>query len=73
MLGSRKKADAREGYGDFTPDVVCVEINKLPRFNVKDTGYRPTLEVLKPEPVKDRPIKRQKTKEGKLILVPPRD
>jgi integrase len=72
MLGSRKKADAREGYGDFTPDVVCGEINKLPRFGVKDTGYRPTLEVLEPEPVKDRPEKPRKTKEGKLILVPPR-
>lgn len=70
MLGSRKKADAREGYGDFTPDVVCVEINKLPRFDVKHTEYRPTLEVLKPEPVKERPIKPQKTREGKLILVP---
>lgn len=70
MLGSRKKTDAREGYGDFTPDVVCEEINKLPRFDVKDTGYRPTLEVLEPEPVKDRPVKPQKTKGGKLILTP---
>lgn len=69
MLGSRKKTDAREDYGDFTPDVVCEEINKLPRFDVKDNGYRPTLEVLDPEPVKDRPVKPQKTKGGKLILM----
>lgn len=72
MLGSRSRTDAREGYGEWSPSVVCGEINKLPRFDVKDTGYRPTLEVLEPEPVRDRPVKPQKTKGGKLILVPPK-
>lgn len=41
MLGSRLKNDAREGYGDWPPEVVNHELNKLPRFNVADTGWRP--------------------------------
>lgn len=41
MLGSRSKTDAREGYGDWTPDVTDREINKQPRFAVIDTGERP--------------------------------
>lgn len=41
MLGSRSGTDAREGYGDWPPAVLDAEINKLPRFEVKDTGWRP--------------------------------
>lgn len=42
MLGSRGKVvDAREGYGDWTPDVTDREINKQERFAVVDTGHRP--------------------------------
>lgn len=41
MLGSRPKNDAREGYGEWPPEAVDREINKLPRFNVVDTGWRP--------------------------------
>jgi hypothetical protein len=41
MLGSRSVTDAREGYGDWPPSVLDVEINKLPRFAVEDTGWRP--------------------------------
>lgn len=42
MLGSRGKVvDAREGYGDWTPDVTDREINRQERFAVVDTGRRP--------------------------------
>lgn len=41
MLGSRAKSDARESYGEWPPEVVDREINKLPRFEVSDTGWRP--------------------------------
>ncbi|KQQ73651.1 hypothetical protein ASF70_07515 [Rhizobium sp. Leaf321] len=41
MLGSRPQNDAREGYGEWGPSVLNREINKLPRFNVKDPGKRP--------------------------------
>jgi integrase len=41
MMGSRSGADAREGYGDWPPAVLDREINKLPRFEVEDTGWRP--------------------------------
>lgn len=40
MMGSGP-VDAREGYGDWPPAVLDAEINKLPRFEVKDTGWRP--------------------------------
>lgn len=40
MLGSGP-IDAREGYGDWPPAVLDMEINKLPRFAVKDAGRRP--------------------------------
>lgn len=40
MLGSGP-VDARESYGDWTPDVLEAEIKKLPRFDVVDTGWRP--------------------------------
>jgi len=40
MLGSGP-VDARESYGDWPPAVLDAEINKLPRFAVKDTGWRP--------------------------------
>ncbi|MBX3598789.1 MAG: site-specific integrase [Rhizobiaceae bacterium] len=41
MLGSRSSTDAREGYGEWPPSVLDSEINKLPRFDVKKTGWRP--------------------------------
>lgn len=41
MMGSRSGTDAREGYGDWPPAVLDAEINKMPRFEVKDTGWRP--------------------------------
>jgi integrase len=41
MLGSRPQNDAREGYGEWPPSVLNREINKLPRFAVKDLGTRP--------------------------------
>ena len=41
MLGSGSKGDAREQYGDWSPEVLCREINKLPAFEVADTGRRP--------------------------------
>jgi len=34
MMGSRSQTDAREGYGDWPPRVLDVEINKIPRFVV---------------------------------------
>jgi len=40
MMGSGP-IDAREGYGDWPPVVLDAEINKLPRFEVKDSGERP--------------------------------
>jgi integrase len=40
MLGSGP-GDAREGYGDWPPERLSEEINKLPRFAVKDTGTAP--------------------------------
>jgi len=41
MMGSRNTADAREGYGDWSPAVLDREINKQPRLEVTDTGWRP--------------------------------
>ncbi len=32
MMGSRSSTDAREGYGDWPPEVLGREINKLPKF-----------------------------------------
>lgn len=40
MMGSGP-VDVRESYGDWPPKVLSREINKLPRFKVKDTGWRP--------------------------------
>lgn len=34
MMGSRSGTDAREGYGDWPPEVLDREINKTLRFNV---------------------------------------
>lgn len=44
MMGSRSQTDAREGYGDWTPTVISAEINKLPRFKVIETDWRPSTE-----------------------------
>lgn len=40
MMGSGPK-DARDGYGSWMPEVIDREINKLPRFQVEDLGWRP--------------------------------
>lgn len=52
MMGSRSQTDAREGYGDWSPEVVDAEINKLPRFKVKATDWRPSVQVVTPQPLK---------------------
>ncbi|KAB0538087.1 integrase [Pseudochrobactrum saccharolyticum] len=70
MLGSRSTTDAREAYGDWPPSVVCREIEKVPRFNVKETEYRPTLKVMKPKPISESQAQLKKTKSGKLVLSP---
>jgi integrase len=41
MMGSGR-TDARESYGDWPPSVLDAEINRLPRFKVEDTGWRPS-------------------------------
>ncbi|MGN6143204.1 MAG: DUF6538 domain-containing protein [Mesorhizobium sp.] len=51
MLGSGPE-DAREGYGDQPPDVLCREIGKLPRFTVKETKWRPSNAVVAAQPVR---------------------
>ena len=61
MMGSRSSVDAREGYGEWSPLVIDRETNKVGRFNVHDGGYRPTLELLVPEGLRnDRPNKPQR-------------
>lgn len=52
MMGSRSQTDAREGYGDWSPEVVNAEINKLPRFEVEATGWRPSTDLVRPQPLK---------------------
>ncbi|WDR00866.1 integrase [Devosia sp. J2-20] len=52
MMGSRSRTDAREGYGDWSPEVVDAEINKLPRFNVVPTDWRPSVQAVTPQPLK---------------------
>ncbi len=44
MLGSGAH-DAREGYGDWPPSALAREINKLPRFEAKETTWRPSNEA----------------------------
>lgn len=53
MLGSRPLTDAREGYGDWPPEVIDAEIRKLPRFDVAMGDWRPTLEKVRPEPIRN--------------------
>jgi integrase len=45
MLGSGPQ-DAREGYGDWPPSALEREIRKLPCFEVKETAWRPSNEVV---------------------------
>lgn len=52
MLGSRSQTDAREGYGDWSPEVVNAEINKLPKFDVAATDWRPSVQVVTPQMLK---------------------
>jgi len=70
MMGSRSTVDAREGYGDFSPAAQAHEIGKLPRFEVKDTGYRPTLEKVAPVPVRGTPAAPRKPRR-RLTTRPP--
>lgn len=59
MLGSRSTVDAREGYGDWPPHVVDREINKLPRFAVAETDWRPSTERVDAQAVRgSTPTKR---------------
>jgi hypothetical protein len=51
MLGSGPE-DAREGYGDQPPDVLCREIGKLPHFSVKETKWRPSNVAAAAQPVR---------------------
>jgi integrase len=52
MLGSGRE-DAREGYGDWPPDALTPEIAKLPRFDAKDTGWRPSNEKVPAQTVRE--------------------
>lgn len=52
MMGSRSQTDAREGYGDWSPEVVDAEINKLPRFEVEASDWRPSIQVVTPQQLK---------------------
>jgi integrase len=65
MMGSRSQTDAREGYGDWSPEVVNAEINKLPRFPVLDTGWRPPLERVQAQPLKEAVAQRPRVKPRK--------
>ncbi|SEQ52032.1 hypothetical protein SAMN05428969_3340 [Devosia sp. YR412] len=69
MMGSRSQTDAREGYGDWSPEVLDAEINKLPRFDVKASDWRPTLEPVRPQALKSalppRPPIRQRKPRAK--------
>lgn len=61
MLGSRSANDAREGYGDWEPEVTDWEINKLPRFVVEETSWRPPVTKVEPVPVKgEEAVKRRR-------------
>ncbi len=42
MMGSRPTTDAREGYGEWPPVVLSREINKLPKFVVEESSWRPS-------------------------------
>lgn len=57
MLGSGP-IDAREGYGEWPPSVVAREVARLPRFQVKETTWRPSYEVVQPQPIRAPRAKR---------------
>ncbi|MEJ1118088.1 integrase [Phyllobacterium sp. CCNWLW109] len=59
MMGSRSRVDAREGYGEWSPMVINREINKIGRFAVPDGDYRPTLEQLVPEGLRNERLKQR--------------
>ncbi len=52
MMGSRSTTDAREGYGQWPPVVLQREINKLPRIEVKETNWRPTIARVAPKEIR---------------------
>jgi hypothetical protein len=53
MLGSGA-ADAREGYGDWPPTALAREINKLPRFDIKESAWRPSNQAVAPQAQRER-------------------
>lgn len=55
MMGSRSKVDAREGYGEWPPAVLDREINKLPRFVVEESAWRPSNAPVAPTPMRSAP------------------
>nr|WP_050590354.1 DUF6538 domain-containing protein [Mesorhizobium sp. LNJC403B00] len=55
MLGSGAQ-DAREGYGDWPPSALAREIKKLPRFDIKASAWRPSNQVVAPQPQRERRI-----------------
>lgn len=56
MMGSGP-GDAREGYGDVPPEAQRREIEKLPRFEVNVGAYRPPLDRVAPQPIRNRGAK----------------
>lgn len=59
MLGSGAE-DAREGYGDGPPSALARKIKKLPRFNVKETTWRPSKEAVPAQAQRERRIGKSK-------------
>lgn len=53
MLGSGAH-DAREGYGDWPPSALAREVKKLPRFEVKETAWRPANEAVAAQAQRER-------------------
>jgi hypothetical protein len=60
MMGSRSQTDAREGYGEWPPMALKQEIDKLPRFEVVDTGWRPPNARSAPSPIRGAPIRKRR-------------
>nr|WP_050594071.1 DUF6538 domain-containing protein [Mesorhizobium sp. L2C067A000] len=55
MLGSGAQ-DAREGYGDWPPSALAREIKKLPRFDIKESAWRPSNQAVAPQAQRERQI-----------------
>jgi hypothetical protein len=59
MLGSGAE-NAREGYGDGQPGGLARKIKKQPRFNVKETTWRPSSEAVPAQAQRERRIGKSK-------------